>query len=579
MSSSTSSSSNTPERASSDTTPAGLKRRTVLRAGALAGAAVGTTALAGQAANASANAGGGGGAPAAGGHAVFQHGVASGDPMADRVILWTRVTPTPEATPGSGVGDVVVVTWEVSPDPGFGHITASGSVSTDAGRDHTVKFDATGLAPDSWYHYRFHALGQTSTVGRTRTAPADGAMPASGRWRTGVVSCSNWEAGYFAGYRHLVQRGDLDVVIELGDYIYEYERGGYTAKFGAIRHHEPPHEIITLRDYRTRLAQYRTDPDLQSLHAHVPWICTWDDHELANDAWEHGAENHQPHEGNWGDRKAAGSQAYFEWMPIRPDSLRDGGFLYRRLRWGALAELSMLDLRSYRTETPGRLDGHAVDQAGTMTGADQFDWLTRGLASSTARWNVVGNSVMVSPVMIPPLDHRTMGALTELLGIPREGITYNADQWDGYAGERRRLFESIRNTGKRNFVFLTGDIHSSWANEVPVDPADYPGAGVDAVEFVTPSITSNNVDDILKMPSGNGLSAAAQGALSGANNHIRWVDLDRHGYTVVEFTQDYAHADYWALHDHTVPDTGAYPMHSWRTRHGSNRVEPAGPMP
>ena len=466
----------------------GLDRRTVLRAGALAGAAVGTGVFAGPAANAAAATPPGVGAPPEGAAAVFQHGVASGDPMPDRVILWTRVTPAPEAVPGSGLGELVVVDWEVSPDPTFATLTRSGSVTTDAGRDHTVKFDATGLAPDSWYHYRSRALGQTSPVGRTRTAPADGAMPATGRWRTGVVSCSNWEAGYFAGYRHLEARGDLDVIIELGDYIYEYGRGEYTGKQGAIRDHNPPHEILTLADYRTRLGQYRT-------------------------------------------------------------------------------------------ESPDRFDGRAIDQTGTMTGAEQFDWLARGLASSTARWNVIGNSVMVSPVLIPPLDHRTMGAITELLGVPREGITYNADQWDGYAGERRRLFEVIRSTGNRNHVFLTGDIHSSWVNEVPYDPADYPGAGTGAVEFVTPSITSNNIDDMVKLPEGNGLSAAAQGALSSVNRHVRWVDLDRHGFSVLEFTTGYAHADYWAVVAREDPNSGAYPMASWRTPHGTDRLEPAGLLP
>src|SRR5699024_7736717 len=178
---------------------------TVLRAGALAGAAVGTGAFAGRAATAGATTPPGEQARPAGADTVFLHGVASGDPMPDRVILWTRVTPSPDAVPGSGLGGDVVVDWEVSPDPTFATITHAGTVATDAGRDHTVKLDATGLAPDSWYHYRFRALGQTSPVGRTRTAPADGAMPATGRWRTGVVSCSNWEAGYFAGYRHLVQ--------------------------------------------------------------------------------------------------------------------------------------------------------------------------------------------------------------------------------------------------------------------------------------------------------------------------------------------------------------------------------------
>lgn len=558
--------------------PATVDRRTVLRAGALAGAAAGTTALtggivAGAAGSASAQEG------------VFRHGVASGDPMPDRVILWTRVTPSPDAIPGSGRGVPVTVSWEIAADPGFASVVRTGSVVTDAGRDHTVKLDCSGLAPDRWYHYRFRALGQTSRVGRTRTAPADGAMPATGRWRVGIVSCSNWEAGYFAAYRHLEARGDLDAIIELGDYIYEYPIGEYSGKYGVIRPHDPPHEIVTLADYRIRLGQYHTDPDLQSLHAHVPWICTWDDHEAANDAWAGGAENHQPHEGPWSDRKAASAQAYFEWMPVRPDSLRDGGHLYRRLRWGSLAELSMLDLRTYRTEQPGRFDGRAIDgPAGTITGPEQFDWLARGIASSTARWNVIGNSVMVSPVLLPPIDPNTTAALTELLGLPREGVPFAPDMWDGYAGERRRLLEVLRAKGTRNTVFLTGDIHTSWACEVPYEPANYPGGGVGAVEFVTTSVTSINIDELLSrpgliLPEGNPASMAAQGALTTTNHHVKWVDLDRHGFTVVEFTQDYAHADFWALVAREDPNTGAYRMSGWRTPHGTDRLEPAGPLP
>jgi alkaline phosphatase D len=249
------------------------------------------------------------------------------------------------------------------------------------------------------------------------------------------------------------------------------------------------------------------------------------------------------------------------------------------LRWGSLAEISMLDLRSYRTEGPDRFDGHAIDVTGTMTGAAQFDWLARGLSSSTARWNVIGNSVMITPVLLPPLEPRTTAALTELLGVPREGITYNPDQWDGYAGERRRLMEVIRAAGTRNTVFLTGDIHTSWANEVPFEPANYPGAGVGAIEFVTPSITSNNIDDMVGLPEGNALSQTAQGALTQVNRHVRWVDLDRHGFTVVEFTTDFAHADYWALVSREDPASGAYPIASWRVRHGTDQLEPAGPLP
>ncbi|HHX85451.1 MAG TPA: alkaline phosphatase [Actinomycetales bacterium] len=558
--------------------PSAVRRRTVLKAGALAGAAAGTSALSGGLVAGTA-------ATAAADERVFRHGVASGDPMPDRVILWTRVTPAPDALPGSGLGAPVAVSWEIAADPDFSQVVRTGSVVTDAGRDHTVKFDCTGLAPDRWYHYRFRAQGQVSPVGRTRTAPADGAMPGSGRWRVGLVSCSNWEAGFFSGYRHMQARGDLDAVIEVGDYIYEYPVGEYAGKYGVVRPHEPPHEIVTLADYRIRLAQYRTDPDLQNLHAHVPWICTWDDHESANDSWAGGAENHQPHEGPWADRKAASSQAYFEWMPVRPEALRDGGHLYRRLRWGSLAELSMLDLRSYRSEQSGMTDGRAIDDPGrTMTGAAQFDWLVRGWETSTARWNVIGNSVMFTPVLIPPLEPRTTAAMTELLGLPREGMPYNPDQWDGYAAERRRLIETMEGTGKRNFVFLTGDIHTSWACDIPVEPANYPGAGTAAVEFVGTSITSNNIDDMLSqpglpLPEGNGLSVTAQEALRGANHHVRWVDLDRHGYAVVEFTRDFAHCDYWAIVAREDPATGAYLMSSWRTAHGSNRVEPAGPLP
>ena len=542
-----------------------LDRRTVLRAGALVGAAAaGSAALCGPV----------GAAGAAG--VVFRHGVASGDPMADRVVLWTRVTPSPEAVPGSGVGPAVTVGWEVAVDPGFTSIVRAGSVVTDAGRDHTVKFDCTGLAPDRWYHYRFRALGQTSPVGRTRTAPADGVM--AGRARFALVSCSNWEAGYFAAYRHLAARADLDAVIEVGDYIYEYRTGEFAGKDAVIRPHSPTHEIVTLADYRTRLGQYHTDPDLQALHAHVPWICTWDDHETANDSWAGGAENHT--EGDWATRKQASAQAYFEWMPVRPDSLRDGGTLYRRLRFGALAEITMLDLRSYRSEQVGMTDGRAIDDPGrTMTGAAQFDWLARGLRSSTAHWNVIGNSVMFSPVLVPPLDPRTTGALTELLGLPRQGVPYNPDQWDGYAAERRRLIELLRSAEVSDVVFLTGDIHSSWACDVPVDPAAYPGAGIAATEFVGTSVTSKNIDDYLRLPEGNPLSLAAQEAIRGLNHHVRWVDLDRHGYVVVEFTAEFAHADYWVLSAKEDPAATAHRVAGWRVRHGRPGLEPAGPLP
>ena len=557
----------------------GLNRRSVLKAGALAGAAVGTSTLAGHSAVAAAAAGGpsGGGGGTHG--AAFLHGVASGDPMSDRVILWTRVTPTPEATPGSGLGEPVVVTWEISTDPEFSTLTRSDTVTTSADRDHTVKFDCTGLAPDTWYHYRFRVGDVVSPVGRTRTAPRDDAMP--GRARFALVSCSNWEAGFFASYRHLADRDDLDAVMHVGDYTYEYGIGEYAGKGDVVhRPHDPPHDTVTLEDYRRRLAQYRTDPELQRLHARVPWYCTWDDHETANDNWLRGAENHDPAtQGEWEARRDNSHQAYFEWMPIRVEVRDDAGSVYRRLRFGQLTEISMLDLRTYRDEPPSMFDGRAIDDPGRVkTGAAQFDWLADNFRTSTARWNVIGNSVMITPVLVPPLDPEVGQALQDVIGLPQDGLPYNADQWDGYAAERRRLFQVMQETGKNNFVFLTGDIHTSWACDLPAAPADYPGAGSVGVEFVTPSITSKNIDDMLGLPESSGVSHTLQEALKTVNHHIRWVDLDRHGYTIVEFTEGFAHADWFALTAKEDPNAGVYHMASWRVPHGSNFVQPAGPL-
>ncbi|WP_333619080.1 alkaline phosphatase D family protein [Dietzia sp.] len=553
-------------------TGAAPRRRTVLKAGALGAAATGTAYALGSSAIPAAAAEDGSGA----GSGVFRHGVASGDPLADRVMIWTRVTPSPDATPGSGLGAPTPVEWEMARDENFGDVVAAGSVVTSPDSDHTVNLDATGLAPDSWYFFRFRAAGQVSPVGRTRTAPAAGA--ATGRARFGVVSCSNWEAGYFAAYRHLAARGDLDAVIELGDYIYEYGAGQYGGLDGSVRTHEPAWDIVSLADYRQRLAQYRTDPDLQALHARVPWICTWDDHEVANDAWANGAENHRPEEGSYSDRKRNSSQAYFEWLPVRPQNLRDGGQMYRRLGWGSLAEINMLDLRSYRDEQAKFYQGKAIDDPGrTMTGAAQFDWLTAGLKSSTARWNLVGNSVMITPVLLPPLDPRVTKGLTDLMGLPEDGVPYNADQWDGYSAERRRLFDTIHDDGLSNCVFLTGDIHTSWACDLPWH-AGTPTDGLVGAEFVVPSVTSANINESLKMPEGNPLSLAAQDALPSVNHHVRFVDLDRHGFGVFEITEGYAHMDYFALNNVEAQDSAHYRIASWRKPYGPGPIEAAGPL-
>ncbi|MFE6858008.1 alkaline phosphatase D family protein [Nocardia sp. NPDC057668] len=501
---------------------------------------------------------------------VFRHGVASGDPLPGGVIVWTRVTPSEDALPGSGSGDPVSVRWEVAGDADFGSIAASGTHTATAGADHTVKVDVSGLDAGREYFYRFTALGQTSPVGRTRTAPAESATP--DRLRLGVVSCANWEAGYFGAYRHLAAREDLDVVVHLGDYLYEYPRGEYGGRAGSVRWHEPAHLIVSLADYRIRHAQYKTDPDLSNLHARVPFVCTWDDHETADNAWSNGSEDHDPAtQGSWADRRAAALQAYLEWMPVRTGGDKR---LYRRLRFGTLAELSMLDLRTYRSEQlhagPGWRDVDSPDR--TITGKDQMDWVTAGLVSAPVTWKVIGNPVMIAPLTVPPLDPAVTAALTETIGIPDQGIPVNLDQWDGYTADRQKLLHTIVDNQVSDVVFLTGDIHTSWAADLPLVAATYPGSPTAGVEFVVPSITSQSVGDITKTPPRT-TSVAAETALVSVNRHLRYTELDSHGYGVLHIDADQTQMDWFYVTDIADPNTGVRHGASFGTRRGG-RLEP-----
>ncbi|CRK52957.1 Phospholipase D [Rhodococcus sp. RD6.2] len=505
----------------------------------------------------------------------FVHGVASGDPLPDRVILWTRITPTPDAVPGSGLGGPVTVRWEVASDAGFGSVVRSGSVTATADADHTVKVDATGLQAGRSYHFRFVAPdGSRSPVGRTRTAPAEDAAVSSLRF--GVVSCSNWEAGWFAAYRHLAARDDLDAIVHLGDYLYEYGRGEYGTRGRSVRWHDPAHEIISLADYRIRHAQYKTDPDLQALHARFPFIVTWDDHETADNAWIGGAENHDPAtEGDWASRFAAGKRAYLEWMPIRVSGTEQP--LYRRLRFGTLAELSMLDLRSHRDLQVSATSKNVDSPDRSLTGRAQFDWLRSGIVSSPTQWKLVGNPVMIAPILFPPLDTRTTQALTDMVGLPDSGIPFNADQWDGYTADRRRLFDAIAGDAVTDTVFLTGDIHCSWGAELPLNAAAQPAGVTVGTEFVVPSVTSPNIDDSLGVPP-RSTSPAVEAALQTTNRHLRYVELDSHGYGVLDVDASRAQMDWCFLTDPTDPGAGVRVGASFATPHGSQRLAPAAPL-
>ncbi|MEU5769353.1 alkaline phosphatase D family protein [Streptomyces asoensis] len=499
---------------------------------------------------------------------VFLHGLASGDPLPDGVLLWTRVTPTAEATPGSGLGPDTVVSWVVATDKALTNVVATGSTTATAASDHTVKADIRGLAPATDYWFRFSSGGSDSPVARTRTAPAaDAAVPGL---RFGVVSCANWEAGYFSSYRHLAARGDLDAWLHLGDYIYEYGTGQYGTRGTVVRQTAPTHEILSLADYRTRHGTYKTDPDLQALHAKAPVVAIWDDHEFANDTWSGGAENHtEGAEGAWSARQAAAKQAYFEWMPVRPAI---AGTTYRRLRFGKLADLSLLDLRSFRSQQVAVGKGTVDDPDRTITGRAQLDWLKAGLKSSDTTWRLVGNSVMISPFAIGSLSADLFKPLAKLLGLPQDGIGLNTDQWDGYTDDRRELLAHLRAHAIRNTVFLTGDIHMAWANDVPVDAGTYPLSASAATEFVVTSVTSDNLDDIVKVPEGT-LTAIASPVIRAANRHVHYVDTDRHGYGVLDITAERAQMDYYVLSDRTSTTATSTWSRSYRTRSGTQKVE------
>ncbi|WP_328298167.1 alkaline phosphatase D family protein [Streptomyces sp. NBC_00435] len=535
------------------------RRRSVVLAAAATAALVPITALGAEAARA-----------ATGTSPVFLHGVASGDPLPDGILLWTRVTPTAASVPGSGAGPAVPVGWELAEDKAFSRVVASGTVTASATSDHTVKADVRGLRPQTAYWYRFTAGGATSPVGRTRTAPAPETAPAGVRF--GVVSCANWESGYFSAYRHLAARADLDAILHLGDYIYEYSTGAYPEAKYVVRRHEPLHEILDLADYRTRHGKYKTDPDLQALHLAHPVIAIWDDHEIANDTWSGGAENHDPAtEGEFAARAAAARQAYFEWMPVRTST---EGTVYRRLRFGTLADLHLLDLRTFRSQQVGIGSGQVDDPERTITGRAQLDWLKAGLAGSQATWKLVGTSVMISPVAFGSLPAHLLEPLTELLGLPRGGLAISVDQWDGYTDDRRELLGHLTDRAIRNTVFLTGDIHMAWANDVPVTAATYPWSRSAGVEFVVTSVTSDNIDDLLHVPADT-VSLVAETAIKAANRHVKWLDMDAHGYGVLDVTAERSQMDYYTVSDKRRPDATAAWQRSYRTLNGSQKVERA----
>ena len=478
---------------------------------------------------------------------VFRHGVASGDPLTDRVMLWTRATPRIETT------SAVPVRWIVADDERLQRVVASDTVETSSARDFTVKIDAGGLRPGRTYYYAFEAGGERSPVGRTKTLPQDDVS----RVRLASISCSNYPAGYFNVYRCVANRDDLDAVVHLGDYIYEFANGVYGDGSGSGRVPTPAGEVSTLAGYRLRYATYRSDVDLQAAHATHPFIAVWDDHEVINDWWRGGAAGHRAGSGDWATRLAAGLQAYREWMPVRETNA--GTFhLYRGFRFGRLADLLMLDTRSFRDQQVSGRDAAALaDPSRTLMGKAQEDWLFTGLQRSQREgttWRLLGQQTMFSPISPP--------------GVPPQ----NTDVWDGYPAARARVFDALEKNRLSNVAILTGDIHSSWAFDVPRSPLKTytarTGAGSLAVEIVTPAISSPPLFASAAMRESTAL-------LQLVTPHLKFFDGECRGYVLLDVTKARLQSEWYHVPAVDVRAPDEVRAAAFVCEAGSSRLAPA----
>lgn len=501
---------------------------------------------------------------------IFTHGVASGDPLPDGVVIWTRFV----GVDGGRVG------WEVAEDESFARVAQRGHADASLANDFCVKVDVRGLRANRRYFYRFLSGADPSPTGRTLTAPANEADSLS----IALFSCSNFGFGYFHAYGHAAARDDIDIAVHAGDYIYEYDRNTYPNEADTVagRIIEPNTEIVRLSDYYQRYATYHADPDLQALRQAKPMAVVWDDHELTNDTWRDGAQNHQPDtEGSWADRIAAASKAYFDWMPIRRPA-QTGARIYRTLDWGNLARILLLDTRyagrdrqiDYRSALLPRLaeggaDARAVvadfrrtlldDPNRTLLGAEQERWLVDALAQSKRRgqtWQIVAQQVILGEQMYAAGASRflptTASAGTRAWIAAGEqigalGLPWNMDSWGGYPAARGRFLDACV-ANANNTVVLAGDSHNCWLNNVAAPV----GGRMAAVEFAGGSVTSPGFERSLS----NAEPGERETLMRAANPDLAWCDLTKRGYGALRFTRDACEADWVAFSDVRSPEAG-----------------------
>jgi alkaline phosphatase D len=510
---------------------------------------------------------------------AFTHGVASGDPASNSVILWTRFVP-------QGDGDIA---WEVSEDENFTRIAARGEARASAASDYCVKTDAAGLQPGQRYFYRFLAASGPSVTGMTRTAPQAGAESLN----IAFFSCANLPFGYFHAYGHAAQRDDVDLVLHLGDYIYETPRGVYPSAQDAVpgRIIDPIYEIVSLNDYYQRYGAYHSDSDLLELRRRKPMSTVWDDHELVNDTWRGGAKDHnREFEGDFSARMAAASKAYFDWMPIRRPDPR-GLRLYRTLDWGNLARIVLLDARfigrDQQLTTPRQLlDGADIQSARhaftaqlddpnrTILGRAQEDWFAQKLAESKARgqtWQVLAQQVMMGQQIapqgltrfLPPSRPASSGRwFVEGEALGQLGLPWNFDNWNGYPAARIRFLDACVQHGA-NAIVLGGDSHNCWLHNHPHENR------MAAIEFAAGSVTSPGFEKTLT----NAQPGEREAAMRAANPDLAWCDVTRRGYGVMRLTRSACEAEWLGFDSVRAPQAPAPLV----TRFASEPSQNAGP--
>ena len=478
----------------------------------------------------------------------FDHGVASGDPLSDRVILWTRLS--------GASNDAYPVRWRVASDPDMQQVVREGVAWTDDWSDYTVKMDVRGLSAGSTFYYRFDVDSEYSPVGRTRTLP-EGELDSA---CFAVVTCSNHPAGYFHVYREIAERDDIDAVIHLGDCIYDYGMGGYaTERAEALnRIPEPRGETLSLDDYRQRHAQYKADPDSLAMLQRHPLLAIWDDHEIANDAWRDGAENHQEDEGSWQERRDAAIRAYYEWMPVRGTATGGDTRIFRRFRYGDLLSLIMLDTRLHGRDkqpdvgddvTPESVSAALQDPERRLLGPLQEGWLRRALASDAdTTWQVIAQQVMLAPVRAPDLepllDHDKPSLLSreqldQYTAQSKDNPPMVLDTWNGYPQAREDFLADLQALA-RNAVVLSGDLHTSMANNVLARDGDVPVA----VEIMTSSVSSPGFAEYLPQRHPGALSEATRDI----NPWMKYMETERRGWVRLTLTREECVAE-WHLLD------------------------------